>query len=86
MKHKTYWAVVWTPNGRKLYGVPARDAVVCVELEEPVAQVKCKCHRKRRHNVDALAFFSTKKEALAYRDGNEDFAVVRTQVIFSVNV
>lgn len=68
-----------------MFGIQARNAVISVETE-PIVQVKCKCHRKKKHDVCALAFFKTKKEAVAYGWGNPDFQVVRGTFIFSENV
>jgi hypothetical protein len=65
----TLYCVIWTEEGRKTYGVPAKDRIIPVEEIED-------------HN--ALAFFHTEKEAIKYRAGNCDWKVVRARVSLDV--
>ena len=74
------WAVVWTDNARKEYGVPVREVILSVEGKEAFNMSKKSIGRPKLRYLDGLAIFGNKKEAEAFRNGNKDFIVVAIRI------
>jgi hypothetical protein len=72
---KTFWAVRWDRKAARGYG--ATPGIITVEASpENIYKVNCKCKaHKGWHWISSLAIFESKKEAVAYRNGNKDFVV-----------
>jgi hypothetical protein len=77
---KTFWAVRWDRKAAREYGATP-GIITVVESVEDRQKVNCKCKlHKGWHWASSLAIFESKKEAVAYRNSNEDFVVQRLTV------
>lgn len=78
------WAVVWTEEARKDFGVPIKDKIISLEPREDADderyRAKCRCHKTGWHYLDGMAIFYRKSEAVAYRNRNGDFKVVKINI------
>lgn len=86
MKTQDVYAVVWTKEAAKNYGV-FDQIIVTVEPKEDikVRYIKGKIGRPKIRYADALAIFSDKKEAEAFRAGNKDWFTVKLTLIIPLS-
>jgi len=75
--NKKLYAVIWTEEARKAYGVPKNELIVCVEPKEDIHVLvsKHKIGRPKYLTADVLAIFRLKEEAVAFIDGNDDWII-----------
>ncbi len=72
------WAVVWNPKSMEEYGIESKaEQILYVDCGESIpVNVGGKMGRPKIRYADALAIFHERKEADAFRKGNEDFVVI----------
>lgn len=83
MKPEKKFAVIWTKEAKKQYGVGKNDTIISVE---PLAEIKVnispnKLGRPVYRYCDPLALFNTFKEAEAFREGNSDWKTVKVDLL-----
>ena len=73
---KKMWAVVWTKEAAWLYGAEPYSFISV----EPDVNIRTKSRKKSNKGgfywAEPVAIFERKQEAVAFRDGNTDWAVV----------
>lgn len=76
------YAVIWTDEARKEYGVPKNKIIVVVEPKEDIKVniSKSKIGRPKIRYADLLAIFYKRTEADAFRDRNNDWKTVEVQL------
>jgi len=84
MKENMY-TVIWKKEARKMYGVSSKEHGIIPLDDDLITPIKVdvslyKTGRPRYRNATVFPIFTTKCEAEAYRDGNDDWETVDIKI------